>query len=533
MNKSLLQKIEQATGGGLTTNKQVREAFATDNSVVSVIPEAVVFPKNTGEISAVVGAVYEGNQSGKRSHLTVRGRGGGGNGSALGSGLILVTSAMCKVLHLDKETITVQAGMSLATLQAILGSHGRTLPLDVDDVGYRTVGGAVADNIVTSKSIKYGSFGDLVESAKVVLGDGSIVTMRGISRRELNRKKGSMNLEGEIYRKFDGLLRDNSLTIRDYTLKLKRNTSGYDLVAVKHTSEFNILKAIGGSGGTLGVITELTLRTSRVSAHISQLVGYFENEECLGEAVLQLAKLGASRVRLASANILIDQLSANPTTAEKLLPETKFEYALVVEFDNSSRLRQNIFTRRTLKVLKAHCLKHLLFRKASERDIVHVMFSGSVGELQKSPSRYVPLVDSVVVPVDKITEFIAGFKKLATKHGFVSARIHGAVADGVISVQPQLDLSKAKDRRKALVYSGDLFTLVRKLDGSASGSGSDGMLKAPYTKRIYDKAFYSLLVKTKAIFDPASVFANPADTTVKDVEQRIRKVYLPKYVSGL
>jgi glycolate oxidase FAD binding subunit len=187
----------------------VRMASAAD-SVEGVLPARVVAPEDTGQVSSVLKWANE-----RDVHIVARGGGSKLGWSNLPSGMDLVLSLekfQSLVEHAWQDmTVTVQAGATIATLQAELAKHGQRLPLDALWPDRSTVGGVIATNESGALRLRFGSIRDLILGATAVLANGTIARSGG---------------------------------------RVVKNVAGYDLP-----------KLFTGSMGTLGVITEVTLRT--------------------------------------------------------------------------------------------------------------------------------------------------------------------------------------------------------------------------------------------------------------------------------
>ena len=172
-------------------------------------PQAVVLPASTHEIQEVLSYAAD-------SELSVI---PAGNGTKLGVGnppnkvdLVLSTSRLDQVLEYEPAdlTVTVEAGIQLAVLQAKLTDHGQYLPLDPPYADRCTIGGITATNASGPARLRYGSARDCVLGMRVVQSSGTVVKSGG---------------------------------------KVVKNVAGYDLN-----------KLYLGSFGTLGVITEVSLK---------------------------------------------------------------------------------------------------------------------------------------------------------------------------------------------------------------------------------------------------------------------------------
>ena len=178
-------------------------------TIDDIAPQAVVLPASTHEIQEVLGYAAEGGLSVIPA----------GSGTKLGVGnppeqvdLVLSTSRLDQVLEYEPAdlTVTVEAGIRLATLQEGLAKHGQYLSLDPPYADRCTIGGMTATNASGPSRLRYGSTRDLVLGMRVVQSSGTVVKSGG---------------------------------------KVVKNVAGYDLS-----------KLYLGSFGTLGVIAEVSLK---------------------------------------------------------------------------------------------------------------------------------------------------------------------------------------------------------------------------------------------------------------------------------
>jgi FAD/FMN-containing dehydrogenase len=255
MKKPFLRDLQGQLLGHVTDAAEVLDYFSTDASIFQVRPTVVVYPKNTADVRRTVLAALERQASDKPISVTARGAGTDLGGAALGDGLVIAFPAhMNKVLDMDRRTITVQPGANLWTVQQLLHAQARFLPPFPDSLHFSTVGGAVANNAAGIKSVKYGSMRDYVRRLKVVLADGSLVTFGRLTARQLQRKKGQPDLEGEIYRRIDSLVTDHRRLFEQSRPKTLLNAAGYALERIKGSDgSIDLAQLIIGSQGTLGL----------------------------------------------------------------------------------------------------------------------------------------------------------------------------------------------------------------------------------------------------------------------------------------
>jgi FAD/FMN-containing dehydrogenase len=536
MKPSQIKELRSNLTGSVTNNKDAREYFATDGSVFTIMPSAVVYPKNTKDVQTTVAyAAQQADKKGKYFNVIARGKGTDQAGAALGDGTMIVFPAhMNKVLRLTKDSVTVQPGIIFGTLQKILHTHGRFLPPYPSSIDFATMGGAVANNTCGEKTLKYGSTADWVTGLKVILDDGSLIETKRISAKELKRKKGLMTREGDIYRGIDGIIQDNAALIKRTRPEVTKNSAGYRLGAIKgKDGSFDLTQLFVGSQGTLGIVTEATFKTAQYEARTNLIVGYFDDLEKAGEAVLKLQKLQPSAMEVVDY-YLLDFLRKNqPETIEGLVPEELPKVVILIEFDNVSHFRQNVQGRQAERILSKYAASKRATTNHKEQEALWKIrhSAAAVIWMNNGPKKALPIIEDGCVPVQKLPEFLTNVYKMLSKHGLEIA-VWGHAGDANFHMQPFMDLSKKKDRKKVFEVMDEFYNMVLKMGGTTAGEHNDGLLRAPYLKKLYGEDMYELFKEAKKICDPKGIF-NPRiklDVTKDDIEPLLRHEYSMKHL---
>jgi glycolate oxidase subunit GlcD len=222
--RGLIDELDHVVG-----SKRVLTGVATaPYSVQGRQPGCVVFPMNIEQVAATLAACH-------RAGATVVPWGGGtqqqtGAVSA-DPDVVVVLRGLAGIVHYDPEdmVICVGAGTTLAELQATLAEHNQMLPLEAPFPEQATLGGLVATAAEGPRRVGYGTLRDWLVGLTVVEVDGTVITCGG---------------------------------------RVVKNVSGYDLVKLFH-----------GSHGTLGVITQVTLRTLPRPTAASTLLATFPSRE--------------------------------------------------------------------------------------------------------------------------------------------------------------------------------------------------------------------------------------------------------------
>jgi FAD/FMN-containing dehydrogenase len=504
----LSQQIGERIDGEVFESKSALEYFATDGSIFYLEPQLVVYPRSTNDVSGVVQVLA---QSPDKVGLTARGKGTDQSGGALGDGVMMVFPAhLNKLKKFEKGEVTVQPGMLYATLQKILQSHGRFLPPYPSSIDFSTIGGAIANNACGEKTVKYGATRNFIKSLKVVLANGEQITTSRLSEHQLNQKKGQTNFEGQIYRQLDALLTDNAALIKDARPGVSKSSAGYALWDIKgEDGSFDLGQLIAGSQGTLGIITEATLYTSAYNPNPALLVGYFDDLRSAGEAILKLEKLKPSALEIVDEHLLSFLRKNKPAELKGLIPDKLPKIVLLVEFDDISQLRQNIKVRQAAAILKKLTSAYQQTKDIKEQSRLWQIrhSAAAVIWMTHGSKKALPMIEDGVVPIAKLPEFLEGVYALFKKYKLEIA-VWGHAGDANLHMQPFLDLSSKADRAKVFEIMDDFYDMVIGLGGSTCGEHNDGLLRAPYLKKLFGKEVYSLFKEVKKIMDPQGIL-NP------------------------
>ena len=139
----------------------------------------------------------------------------------------------------------------------------------------------------------------------------------------------------------------------------------------------------------------------------------------------------------------------------------------------------------------------------------------------------IPLIDDSAVPPERLAELIGGIYDIFKQVDIKPVAFWGHAGDGILKMQPHLNLSQVGDRQKAFRLLDEYSKLVISLGGATSAASGDGRLKAPYLEYLYGPEVYAILGKVKNIFDPYSTL-NPGvkfGTTIEDIKRQLRPDY--------
>lgn len=525
--------LQEHLQGEVMTSTDARRYFATDGSIFQLAPALIAYPRVENDVRKACRFSWQLAERGRVIPITARGSGTDRTGAALGSGIMLVMPAhMNRILEIDTKnnTVTVEPGINYAKLQQTLHTHGRFLPPYPASMEYSTIGGAVANNVSGEKSLKYGDTLDYVKSLRVVLANGEVIETGRLNKKELSKKMGLATFEGEIYRSVDTLLEEQHDLVAQLSRNVAHNNAGYNLLDIKHKDgSFDLTPLIVGSQGTLGIITEVALKTEVHNPQTTLILAKFDSLEHTQAAVLELKELSdpPSAIELINDGVLNEIHDLNPNQINDIIQPPFPLATLLIEFDSGDRAVKKV-QKKVGKILENYAMDFEISDEPERQQLfwkLRQSTSALIGHNEGS-SRAVPLIDDAAVPVDRLREYLEGSTHILTTNNLPAA-VWGHAGDGNLHMQPRLNVGQVGDRQKAFRLLEEYQRLVLKLGGTISSSAGDGRLKTPYLETMYGPEQYGLFVKIKQIFDPYGTL-NPGvkfGTSLDDLKAMIRPEY--------
>lgn len=530
MSDKIASYLQQHITGEVIASQKVREFFSTDGSVFKVMPRLVVYPQNTTDVRKVARFAWQLAERKTPVTITARGLGSDQGGAAIGPGISLVFPAhMNRVLQLEKNGVIVQPGENYESLQKMLHTHHRYLPPYPSSIAFSTIGGAVANNAAGEKSLKHGKTKDYVRGLQVVLANGELIETKRLSKREVNAKMGETSFEAEVYRQLDALLEDNKDIIDKFGFNVSKNSAGYNIADVrKKDGSIDLTPLFVGSQGTLGIITQVSLKTVPFSPTTSLIAGFFDDIDSADLAVQKLRKLNPSALEIVDEHLLKIVHEENPSRLKGIVDEPFPAIILLVEFDDTKDLVRRNNTRKAIKIIQNHAKEYKQASTIHEREALWKIRHSAAAVVwhNKGKAKALPIIEDGVVPEDKFVAYVKHIYAMYKKYG-LDAAIWGHAGDSNLHMQPYLDLSSTGDRQKVFQIMDDYYNEVMKMGGSTSGEHSDGRLRAPYLPELVGEDIYEIFQKIKKIFDPYNTLNTGVKIDVK--KEDLRKILRHEY----
>lgn len=452
MKKHLKKALIEIVGSDNYTDQLIDlVSYSYDASDYQCRPDCALWVNSTDQVSQILALM---NQEG--IPVVPRGAGTGlcGLSVPVKGGIVLDLARMNKIMDIslpDRLTV-VQPGVVYDDLQAALEPHQFFFPPDPASGKVCTLGGNVGTNAGGLRGAKYGTTRDYVLGLEVVLANGEV-------------------------------MRTGALTMK--------TSSGYDLT-----------RLFVGSEGTLGVVTEITLKISPKPTEVATATATFDRLEDAGEAITQIMYSGVTP----SVLEMLDGKTVDMFREHTDLDLPKAEAMILVETDGL--LKEDV------KYQMDWVLK--VFRKCNAREIdmaksladaerlwlVRKSIGGLVGSVKPNQAP-----EDVTVPMSRITEFLKGVQEISKRHDLLILN-YGHAGDGNFHPNVLYDRSNPAQLARLDQVLFELHKLACDLGGTLTGEHGIGITKAKYMSLEHDPVALKTMRSLKKTLDPNNIL-NP------------------------
>jgi len=503
----------------------ILNAYTTDASVLHYTPDMVAYPRATSDIRKIARFAWQLADKGHTLPLTVRGAGTDTTGAAIGSGMVIaMTPHMNRIFEYDagQKLVRLQPGVTVNALSNALALHGTAIPELRWDHQMGAIGGSIASQ---RSAIEY------VEQLEVVLANGDVLQTKRLTKRELEKKKGQQNFEGEIYRGVDGLIEDNpelldALVYDDDRLD-HEGYAGLELVKEKNGS-FDLAPLFVGSQGSLGIISEMILKADFVNQNPAIVVAAFAEVSSARDALDDIDDVDPTAVEYIDGKYFEAAKLAGkiyPFYEEAKEQFSAVEAVVVVTINDFNERSRHKKVKRLMSKLKprgAHLVSETDYANSDLRALSSVTYWLLNPEKPEFSSP--PVLDGMYIPLERFDVFTKDLDDLM-KHHHVALALYGRPLDELWYVRPLIRMATVADKQKLFKLTAELAALARKHGGAPFGAAGDGRIGAGL--RIETDKQHELFKKLKDIFDPHGNL-NPGikhDTTVRDLARQLRSAY--------
>jgi len=454
---AVIEELKTLLGDRLSTGQSVREIHGRDEAYTTpALPDAVAYPESTAEVSAIMKicsahacpVVPFGIGTSLEGHVV-----------PVHGGISVDTSRMKKIIEVHDQDLdaVVQPGVTRGQLNEDLRATG--LMFTVDPGADATMGGMAATRASGTNAVRYGTMRDNVMALEVVLPDGQII------------RTGS---------------------------RARKSSAGYDLTHL-----------FVGSEGTLGIITELTVRLYGQPETIQAATCAFDSIEEAVDAVILAIQSGLPMARIE----LLDELQIkgmNIYNADMSLPEKPH---LFLEFHGSeSGAAEQVAMFKEISS-EFGVSDFQWATKTEDRNRLWKARHDAYYAGKSLRQGCEGIVTDCCVPISNLAECIRRTKLEIQKYGLIAPLV-GHVGDGnfhlLILVEPgnEAEMASAQSLAKAVSL------LALELEGTVTGEHGIGIGKKKYMQAEHGDA-YALMGLLKKTIDPQNLM-NPGKLVCSD-----------------
>jgi glycolate oxidase len=448
---TLVKRLKKALGGDsvLWTDEDVM-LYEYDAGLSQGTPSAVVFPRSTEDVQEVVRIANDAGIS-----IVPRGAGTGLSGGSISRehGVVMVFSRMNRILEIDlsNQRAVVQPGVVNLDLTAAVQGQGFYFAPDPSSQKAATIGGHVAENSGGPHTLAYGVTVNHVTGLEVVLADGRAAEFGGKSAEH----------------------------------------AGYDL-----TGFFT------GSEGTLGIVTKITVKLTRMAESIATLLAIYNTVDDAAQTVVEITTEGITPAALEMLDgrtlraVEEDVHAGYPLDAGAVL---------LIELEG---LREAV--EEQADVVRAVCerLQAREVRRAkneTERQLLWKGRKNAFGALGRlAPSYY---TQDGVVPRTKIPATLQRIEEISQKHGIPIYNIFHA-GDGNMHPAILFDIRDPEQVRKTHAAGAEIIQYCCEVGGTITGEHGVGMEKNELMPYLFGPNDLDVMTSLRRAFDPKTRF-NP------------------------
>ena len=451
--KEVISALQPIVGKeNVLTTKEDLTSYSYDATAFwSHLPDIVVLPNSTGQIAAVMKLA-----NANKIPVTPRGAGTNISGGSIPvkGGIVLCTNKMNRILDINKTnlSVTAECGVVLQDLNTALTKENLFFPPDPQSFLACTLGGNVAENAGGPYCVKYGVFKQYLLGMEVVLADGTIMQLGGLTAK---------------------------------------NRTGYELMML-----------FTGSEGTLGIITKMNLKVIPLPQANQSLLAVYDDIENGIQAVTDILAAGIVPAKIEFVdNFVLGKMES----IYKLGLPTDARVLLMLQTDGTA-VGVAEETEQIIKTLQKRAPR--LIRTAKDAVEAAVFWKArSAGFAAMYGQSRTVFSEDVTVPRDKLAPFIKKLDEISKKTG-ITIRLIGHAGDGNLHPTVATDSNDKEHFAKATETIELLINAALELGGVLSGEHGVGLEKQRFLKKAMDPAAVKLMQQIKKILDPRNIM-NP------------------------
>lgn len=499
-----------------------RLAWGTDAGFYRLVPERVLAPSDEAEVAGIIKWAAD---TGKK--VVFRAAGTSLSGQAITDSVLVVCGKKWERYEVldGGERIRVQPGVVGGRVNEILGRCGRRFTPDPASINSAMIGGIVMNNASGMSCGTHSNSYRMLDSVRIVLADGTILDTGDVaSKASFSATHGAFL--GRIEELRNRTRADTELCERIRRKYSIKNVTGLTILPfVEYDDPFDIIAhLIPGSEGTLAFLSEIVFRTGSVSPLSESALLLFPDTRSACEAVAAIKCTGAAvaaeffdRRAMRVVEKDFPELAGLPDGAGALLVKTEAQNE--DELKGKRRMMEDALAAFTLAAPAEFTSDP---ETVSRYWAMRSWIFPAVGGMREIGTTC--LIEDIAVPVESLADATEDLQRLFISHNYPDAVIYGHALDG----NWHFILNQRFDTPAAVAqYDGmmrDVIELVAgRYGGSLKAEHGTGRNMAPFVRREWGDAAYSLMKDVKELFDPDGIF-NPGVIFNEDPESYLQNL---------
>lgn len=529
----LSKLLKKSISGEIRFSEGDRALYATDSSNYRQPPIGIVLPKTKEDIVTTIKAC-------KEFGIPVLGRGTGTSlaGQTTNAAVIIDCSKYYnKILHINpkEKTAIVQPGCVLDDLQQAAEPHQLVFGPDPSTHHSCSLGGMIGNNacgvhsVLAADKADGARTSDNVISMEIITADGDIFQTGVTDEKEIDQLIKNNGKQGEKYAQMKKLRDEYQDLIREKFPKIPRRVSGYNLDDLLPEKGFNVARALAGSEGTLGFISEVKLQLVDKSKFITMAVIGFKDVYVAGDYVKKVMEYHPEACE-GMDEVLINLMKRKQLHTSYLRELPEGNGWLMLEFGGKTRKEATDKAKKLADDIKKdkEVLDIRIFEDDETQGHIWLMRESGLGVTAHVPGQkdsWEGWEDSAAPP-EKMGDYMRELRKLYEKYNY-HGTFYGHFGQGIVHTRIDFGLKSKEGVAQFRSFIKEASELVTSFGGSLSGEHGDGQSRAEMLEIMYGKELVQAFEQFKKIWDPENLF-NPHKVVFPyRIDQNLR--YGPNY----
>jgi FAD/FMN-containing dehydrogenase/Fe-S oxidoreductase len=395
----------------------------------------------------------------------------------------------------------VQPGVVLDTLRDRAEQHRLTFGPDPSTHNRCSLGGMIGNNSCGTHSLLAGKTVENVEELRVLLYDGTQLTVGATTESELAALISQGGRRGEIYSRLRTIRDAYADLIRARYPKIPRRVSGYNLDQLLPENGFHVARALVGTEGTCVTVLEAKLRLIQSPQHRTLIGLGYPDVYTAADQVPGILPFGPIGLEGFEAGV-IDGLRKKNAPHLDLVPQGRG--LLLVEFGTDDAKESQALAERLISRLKESPTPPdiRLYTRSEAPLMWKIRESGvrSAAAAPGSPPEWEGWDDAAVAP-EKVGAYLRDIRKLLDEYNY-RAVFYGHFGHGCIHMRVTFDLESEPGIRSYGEFVERAADLVVGYGGSLSGEHGDGQSRGALLPKMFGPELMKAFVEFKSVWDP-------------------------------